>query len=58
MRIYIYLTIDDWNNQKTKYVLEGHIQKIENGVATIRDNDGNQQYINMDQVFCLVESAS
>ncbi len=58
MKIYIYATIDDWNRQNTNYVLDGHIQRFENGVAIIRDSEGNQQYINLNRVFCLVESST
>lgn len=56
MKIYIYATIDEWNSQDTDYVLNGYIQRFENGIAVVRDDQGNQQYINLGQVFCLVES--
>ena len=54
-KIYIYKTIDDWNRQSTDYVLDGRLQKVENGIAFIQDDAGLRQYINLAQVFCLVE---
>ena len=56
MKVYIYKTIDHWNNQTTDYVVEGRLEKMENGIAVLRDNDGNRQCINLYQIFCLVES--
>jgi len=56
MKIYIYKTVEDWNEQSTDYVLDGTLLKVENGIATIQDNSGNRQFININQVFCLVES--
>lgn len=56
MKIYIYRTIDDWNNQSTDYVIDGRLDKMEQGIALITDDSGNRQYINLRQVFCLVES--
>lgn len=56
MKIYIYTTIEDWNRGATDYVFSGNIQRFDNGVVIIRDDDGNQQYINLNRVFCLVES--
>lgn len=58
MKIYIYKTIDDWNKESTNYVLEGYITKVENGIATIQDQNGNRQIMNLSHVFCLVESNS
>lgn len=58
MKIYIYKTIDDWNKESTSYVLEGYIAKVENGFATIQDQNGNRQIMNLDHIFCLVESNS
>lgn len=56
MKIYIYRTIDDWNKQSTNYVLDGNLLRVENGIATIQDQNGNRQIMNLDQVFCIVES--
>lgn len=58
MKIYIYKTIDDWNEQSTDYVLDGSILRIDGGIANIQDQNGNRQFINLNQVFCLVESNS
>ncbi len=58
MKIYIYRTIDDWNEQSTDYVLDGNLLKVESGIATIQDQNGNRQFMNLNQVFCLVESTS
>ena len=58
MKIYIYTTVEDWNRQSTDYVLDGHLQRFDNGIAVIRDDEGNQQYINLNRIFCLVESAN
>ena len=58
MKIYIYKTIDDWNEQSTDYVMDGNLLKVENGIATIQDQSGNKQLMNLTQVFCLVESIS
>ncbi|NPV92992.1 MAG: hypothetical protein HPY50_19670 [Firmicutes bacterium] len=54
-KIYIYKTIDDWNQQSTDYILDGRLIKVESGIAFIQDNAGLKQYINLAQVFCLVE---
>ncbi len=58
MKIYIYKTIEDWNKESTNYVMEGYLTKIENGIATIQDQNGNRQIMNLNHVFCLVESNS
>ena len=58
MKIYIYKTIDDWNKQSTNYVLDGNLLKVESGIATIQDQDGNRQFMNLTQVFCMVESSN
>ena|GEM_PF-2555928 len=58
MKIYIYKTVDDWNKQSTNYVLDGNLIKVENGIATIQDQDGNRQFMNLTQIFCLVESSN
>ena len=58
MKIYIYKTIDDWNEQSTDYVLDGNLEKVDSGIATIKDQSGNKQLINLTQVFCLVESSN
>jgi hypothetical protein len=56
LKIYIYATIDDWNRSETDYVFSGNIMRYDNGVVIIRDEEGNQQYINLNRVFCLVEA--
>jgi len=58
LKIYIYKTVDDWNKQSTNYVLDGNLIKVENGIATIQDQDGNRQFMNLTQIFCLVESSN
>lgn len=58
MKIYLYKTIEDWNKESTHFMVEGNLIKIENGIATIQDQNGNRQFINMDCIFCLVESSS
>jgi len=58
LKIYIYKTIDDWNKQSTNYVLDGNLLKVESGIATIQDQDGNRQFMNLTQVFCMVESSN
>jgi len=58
LKIYIYRTIDDWNEQSTDYVLDGNLLKVESGIATIQDQSGNKQLMNITQVFCLVESSN
>ncbi|MGE5404295.1 MAG: hypothetical protein ACM3PP_05095 [Candidatus Saccharibacteria bacterium] len=55
-KIYIYKTIEAWNEQETEFEVEAQLERIENGIAVIRDTDGNRQYINLDHVFCLVEA--
>lgn len=57
MKIYIYKTVEDWNSQSTDYVLDGRLVKIENAIAHVQDDSGGRQYINLGQVFCLVESS-
>jgi hypothetical protein len=36
--------------------LDGNLLRVENGIATIQDRNGNRQIMNLDHVFCLVES--
>lgn len=58
MKIYIYRTIDEWNEQSTDYVVDGNLLQVESGIATIQDQNGNRQFMNLSHVFCLVESNS
>ncbi|MGE5418353.1 MAG: hypothetical protein ACM3UZ_16565 [Acidobacteriota bacterium] len=55
-KIYIYKSIEDWNQQETDFEIEAQLERIENGIAVLRDAEGNRQYINMEFVFCLVEA--
>jgi hypothetical protein len=52
--IYIYLTAENWNNDKPEVVILGSVVSQHESYIEIRDEKGYMQIINIQKVFAVV----